>query len=100
MPCDPEVFARLLREHGVWRVILDHWEIGDGSKGSRTTSVGVPRVLTEHGYDAKWCSAAVLDELEPVFAAEGFSGGVGRKEDYFAYIPERSRLRTYFESQN
>lgn len=100
MPCDPEVFARLLRETGVWRVILDHWQVGDGSNGSRTESVGVPELLTSHGYDPKWCSAAILDELQPIFAAEKFPGGVGRKPDYFAYIPERSKLRRYFDDLN
>jgi DNA repair photolyase len=100
MPCDPEVFARQLRDRGVWRVILDHWEIGDGSRGSRTESVGVPDLLTSHGYDPKWCSAAILDELQPIFAAEGFRGGVGRKPDYFAYIPEQSRLRRYLGEVN
>ena len=100
MPCDPEVFARMLREAGVWRVILDHWQVGDGSGGSRTESVGVPQLLTSHGYDPKWCSAAILDELQPIFAAQNFPGGVGRKPDYFAYIPEQSKLRRYFGDLN
>ncbi len=100
MPCDPEVFARQLREAGVWRVILDHWEIGDGSKGSRTESTGVPRLLIDRGYDPKWCTAAILDELEPIFAAENFPGGVGRKKDYFAFIPKRSTLRACFGGSN
>lgn len=100
MPCDPEEFAGQLRAAGVWRVILDHWEIGDGSKGSRTESVGMPSLLRKHGYDQKWCSAAILDELEPIFAAENFPGGVGRKEDYFAFIPKRSTLRAYFGGSN
>jgi len=96
MPCDPEEFAQTLRLCGAWRVILDHWEIGDGSKGSRTESTGVPQRLKDNGYNAKWFSAEVLDELEPIFRAHGFPGGVGRKKDYFAFIPEHSVLRHHF----
>ena len=87
MPCTPQTFARLLKENGVWRVILDHWEIGDGSCGARTDLTGVPQRLSENGYSKKWFSANVLDELEPAFIAQGFPGGVGRKSNYFALIP-------------
>ena len=100
MPCDPKKFARLLRQNGCWRVILDHWEIGDGSCGRRTESVGVPEILRRNGYDPKWCSAEVLDELQPVFEAQGFPGGVGRKENFFAYIPEPSRFHEHIDSRN
>lgn len=89
MPCNPELFADLLKKNGVWRVILDHWEIGDGARGTRTESVGIPQLLMDNGYDTKWCSSTVLDELEPIFAAKHFPGGVGRKEDFFAFIPDQ-----------
>jgi len=92
MPCTPEAFARQLRENGCWRVILDHWEIGDGSKGQRTESTGVPNCLQRNGYDRQWFSAAILDDLQPIFEAQRFPGGVGRKESFFALIPNRACL--------
>lgn len=67
MPCDPEIFAQQLKESGVWRIILDHWEIGDGSNGNRTESTGIPKQLMDNGYDPKWCTASILDKLEPIF---------------------------------
>lgn len=90
MPCDPLEFARTLKQNGVWRVILDHWEIGDGSKGKRTKRTGVPRQLNNLGYDSKWFCADILDEIEPAFVSQRFPGGVGRKDNFFAFIPRKN----------
>jgi len=98
LPGSPERLASLLRASGVWRVILDHWEIGDGSGGARTESVGFPELLRANGYDARWFRASILDELQPVFEAKGFPGGVGRKEQYFAAIPRHGLAARHYAS--
>lgn len=53
LPCDPPRFARLLREAGVERVVVDTMVLGDGAGGRRSARLGMPAMFERLGY-ADW----------------------------------------------
>lgn len=56
-----EAFASVLREH-VTRVVLDNYELGDGSGGKRTRRLGVEALYKPLGLE-HWYGAQALDVL-------------------------------------
>ena len=52
LPCNPDRFARLL-DPIVDRVVLDTFQLGDGSGGQRSDRLGMARLLGRHGF-AEW----------------------------------------------
>lgn len=62
---DVEGLAHTLQEASD-RVVIDHWQKGDGTNGCRTSRTRFPRVLEEAGYGA-WNSEDKLEEVKAVF---------------------------------
>ncbi|MCY0869690.1 MAG: radical SAM protein [Firmicutes bacterium] len=77
LPCDPARLARLLKP-ACERVIVDTLWHGDGASGGRSRALGMPEMLTAHGWGA-WCDERahepVFDGLVRAFGASavGFS---------------------------
>lgn len=66
--CDPYRLARQL-DQACDRVIVDHYEIGDGSRhGFRTKRTEFPRLLEQAGYP-EWCKLDKLWEIRDIFSS-------------------------------
>ena len=88
LPCDPEQFARLL-DPLVDRVVLDTFQLGDGSGGQRSDRLGMARVLGRQGF-GEWYRP---DAYRPVLAIFREVLGADRvlvSADGFNSFPTRS----------